>query len=170
MTPRTAAQTSTLGNVTSAEVRILLKEMSRLVSLIADGQLTVDGRPLAAPADPSQGTGDPQGYRRTVKELRAEALAVDGQTWSPETPPAPRPKPTKILQPRRVYELIVPRGGKINMDGLTPAGVAILRYLSVHEQAAIVTLMKDLALKRSTVANVLTELKRRKLVESVAID
>ena len=184
MTPRNAGaegQKAPAVDITNADLRRLMSTMATLVQAIADGQVTVDGQAMGAgsPGRAQDTTSShPHPTRPTVKELRAQAqeraVAMGLSAPKDETPQVfinvEQPeKVNKGMQPRVVYELAT-KDKRIDATGLTPAGVAILKYLAANGSGAIMTFMSVLGLKRSTIANVLTELKRRKLVESKTIE
>jgi hypothetical protein len=133
---------------------------------------------------PQDGRPEPvRAQRPTIQELRAQGIeraramgskafeAPATQTFIDTTPPpaavvASAKAPAK--EPRVVYALAAP-GQRIDASSLSPAGVAILKYLAAQGTATIMSLMTTLDLKRSTIANVLTELRRKNLVVSKGV-
>lgn len=175
-------QTPVAADITQQDFRQLLTSLTKMVTLIADGQVTVDGQAVgtggAREAQEAR-TSSTHPTRPTIRELRAQAQerAVAMGLGRPAThPPSPQvfidvsspavvPKHALPKDPRVVYELAV-KDKRIDASGITPAGVAILKHLVTHHEASIKDFMTTLNLKRSTIANVLTALKKRGLVAS----
>jgi len=151
MTPKSAA-----GNLTGDEVRKFFRTIAETLSAMADGRITIDGQTIGE---------HPEALRDLLPGLSGMLGREDGAMveQTPARVIGKRNTPAQ-LNPRRVYELI-PQKKQLDLDGLTPAAVAIVKYLSTHEKASIRELMEQLHFKRSTVANSLTVLKNRKIVK-----
>jgi DNA-binding MarR family transcriptional regulator len=72
-----------------------------------------------------------------------------------------------VKSPRVVYELAIAEGQAIDTDGIPRAAIEVLKHLSEHGATPIREMMNALSLRRSSVANALTALRKRKLVRSV---
>lgn len=140
-------------SLTPEQFRELVKGVSVLLNAIGDGTITIDGGSVWSPTD----------RRHTIKELRA----LSNLTQAPQQREAP--SRVQALTPRVVYSLI-PHETVVDGGDLSPSAVAILKYLTNHPNTTIRELVTELHLKRSTVANVLTMLRKRELVKSTAIE
>lgn len=158
MATRSVPEPPPTPGVTSEQVRDLLKQMSFVLNALSDGRVAVsDGKPIVL-----QQASRPYPHRMTIREMRATA---------PDMPMIQtRPRPTqRNLKPRCEYQLIGPANKTIDTNGLTPAALAILRLLARRTRASIKAMVEEFQLSRSTIANALTELRKRELVESVQV-
>ncbi len=175
------ARTERVGEtVETVDVASLLKQMSTVqeqmatvLRAIADGQASVDGGSVHVTPAP-RAVAPRTSYRPTIREQRVAQTVLADNTPQPHAQTIMQALDSrhqghaskgKSLPARVVYDL-APIKGRPNVEGLSPAGVSILKYLASHHQTSIGALMRDLKLARSTIANVLTVLRTRKLVVS----
>lgn len=140
-----------------------------LLRAVADGSLVVqDGRPVvvqrAIVAEPP---------RSTVKERRAreKALVALGPKLAQILRDAPEPRRQRKLrnmQPRTIYSMAL--ANTVNklraLQGLTPSGLSVVRYVSEHPRTTVPEIVIQLDLSKKTVENQLSILKRLDLLET----
>lgn len=153
--------------VTQQEFRRLLSSVSDILDAMSDGRIVLDGHPLTdAPIEPRIPMSISVERRPTIKELRAQAQAEERAV--PQIPiPNRKAARKRSLPARRVYALKTPKdSNRLDLEGLTESEVSVVKLLAVSNKPTMKDIYTSLKLQRSTVANIMTKLRKRDLIES----